>query len=115
MKALLLALIVLTTMVQTSFAQTVTVMSWNIRLNTPRDGVNAWPNRKDWLARIVADNQTDIAGFQEVLAGQLEDLKERLKDMDAYGVGRDDGKAAGEFSPIFYRRDRFELQEKSTF
>jgi endonuclease/exonuclease/phosphatase family metal-dependent hydrolase len=35
--------------------------------------------------------------------------------MDVYGVGRDDGKNAGEFTPIFFRRDRFELLEKSTF
>jgi endonuclease/exonuclease/phosphatase family metal-dependent hydrolase len=35
--------------------------------------------------------------------------------METYGVGRDDGKNGGEFSPIFYRRDRFELLEKSTF
>lgn len=95
-------------------AQTVNVMTWNIRFNNPRDGVNAWPNRKDWLAEIIVSNKIDIAGFQEVLVDQYDDLKQRLTEMDAYGVGRDDGQAAGEFAPIFFRRDRFELQAKST-
>src|SRR5262249_5421764 len=35
-------------------------------------------------------------------------------EMEAYGVGRDDGKNAGEFSPIFFRKNRFDLIDKST-
>lgn len=115
MKSVLLAISISMTVTQIAVAQSVTVMSWNIRYNNPDDGVNAWPHRKDWVAEIISENKVDIAGFQEVLVGQLEDLKQRLPEMDAYGVGRDDGQAAGEFSPIFYRRDRFELLEKSTF
>ena len=115
MKSVLLAISISMIVTQIAVAQSVTVMSWNIRYNNPDDGVNAWPHRKDWVAEIISENKVDIAGFQEVLVGQLEDLKQRLPEMDAYGVGRDDGQAAGEFSPIFYRRDRFELLEKSTF
>lgn len=92
-----------------------TVMTWNIRYNNPDDGVNAWPHRKDWVAEIVVQNEIDVAGFQEVLHGQFDDLKSRLPNMDSYGVGRDDGKLAGEFCPIFWRKERFELLAKSTF
>lgn len=91
------------------------VMSWNVRYNNPRDGDNAWPNRKDWVGEITVENNVDIAGLQEVQFGQLGDLKERLPDMAVYGVGRDDGKQGGEFVPIFYRRSRFELLDKATF
>lgn len=115
MKTVLLTLLICMTITQIALAQSVTVMSWNIRYNNPGDGVNAWPHRKDWVAEIISGNNIDIAGFQEVLVGQFEDLKQRLPDMEAYGVGRDDGKVSGEFSPIFFRRDRFELLEKSTF
>ena len=115
MKSLLFALLGCMTIPQIAVAQTLTVMSWNIRYNNPGDGLNAWPHRKDWVAEIISGNKIDIAGFQEVLVGQFEDLKQRLPDMEAYGVGRDDGKAAGELSPVFFRRDRFELLEKSTF
>ena len=115
MKPLLFAFVILAAVGQEALAQSLNAMTWNIRYNNPDDGVNAWPNRKDWVAEIIIKNKVDIAGFQEVLVGQLEDLKVRLPEMDVYGVGRDDGKNAGEFTPIFFRKDRFELVEKSTF
>lgn len=115
MKTILLASVFAIAIMNVATAQSISVMSWNIRYNNPGDGVNAWPHRKDWVAEIISGNKVDIAGFQEVLAGQFDDLKQRLPEMEAYGVGRDDGKMAGEFSPVFYRRDRFELIEKSTF
>lgn len=113
MKQILVALLVLAVTGQEALADSLNVMSWNIRYNNPDDGVNAWPNRKDWVAEIIINNKVEIAGFQEVLVSQLEDLKLRLPEMDVYGVGRDDGKTAGEFSPIFFRRDRFELVDRS--
>lgn len=94
---------------------TLNVMTWNIRFNNPRDGENAWPNRKDWVAEIIRREKADVIGLQEVLKGQLDDLTERMPGMEAYGVGRDDGKTKGEYSPLLYRRDRFELLAKSTF
>lgn len=92
MKPLLFAFVILAAVGQEALAQSLNAMTWNIRYNNPDDGVNAWPNRKDWVAEIVIKNKVDIAGFQEVLVGQLEDLKVRLPEMDVYGVGRDDGK-----------------------
>ncbi len=115
MKRIVFCLLFLAIVVQDLGADSLNVMSWNIRYNNPSDGFNAWSNRKEWVAEIISQNSTDIAGFQEVLVGQLEDLKKSLPEMETYGVGRDDGKNGGEFSPIFYRRDRFELLEKSTF
>jgi endonuclease/exonuclease/phosphatase family metal-dependent hydrolase len=95
--------------------QSLKVMSWNVRYDNPRDGVNAWKHRKDWVAEIITTQNVDVAGLQEVLLGQLNDLKKRLPEMDAYGVGRDDGKTRGEFAPVLFRRERFELLDKSTF
>ena len=115
MKLSFLIVMLLLTTQNSAIAQNVTAMTWNIRYNNPGDGLNSWPHRKDWVAEIITANKVDIAGFQEVLVGQYEDLKQSLPDMEAYGVGRNDGKVAGEFSPVFFRRDRFELLEKSTF
>lgn len=118
MKLLPLATLTCTlTLLSSSFAlsQPAQVMTWNIRYDNPGDGVNVWRLRKDWVAEIVLREKTDIAGFQEVLAGQYKDLQQRLPEMDSYGVGRDDGKQAGEMVPIFYRRDRFELLDKGVF
>lgn len=94
---------------------TLSVMSWNIRYDNPRDGANAWKHRRDWVAQIIKREDADVVGLQEVLRRQFDDLKKRLPAMVAYGVGRDDGKTRGEFAPILFRRKRFQLLEKSTF
>jgi endonuclease/exonuclease/phosphatase family metal-dependent hydrolase len=94
----------------------VRVMSYNIRYNNPDDGINAWPNRKDHVAEMIGSRyQVDLAGLQEALKGQIDDLATRLPEYAWIGVGREDGKEQGEFTPIFYRKDRFELLESGTF
>jgi endonuclease/exonuclease/phosphatase family metal-dependent hydrolase len=98
-----------------SAAQSLQVMTWNIRYDNAGDGENRWRNRKDWVAEIVRREKVDLVGFQEVLAGQSKDLQDRLPEMRSYGVGRDDGKNAGEMVPIFYRQERFELLDQGTF
>ncbi len=90
------------------------VMTFNIRYNNPNDGVNAWPNRKALAAGAILERDNDIIGMQEVLKSQLNDLDSLLFDYDWCGVGRDDGKNAGEFTPIFFLKDRFENLGDST-
>ena len=93
----------------------VRVMSFNIRYNTPDDGEDAWPNRKDMVAGVIQFHRADFAGLQEALLEQIEDLETRLPDYEWFGVGRADGITEGEYTPIFYRPDRFELIEYDTF
>lgn len=95
---------------------TLTVMSFNIRFDNPDDGINAWPNRKDHVADMIGNRYpSDIIGLQEALKHQIDELQDRLPGYSWIGVGRDDGKERGEFSPIFYRTGRFELIETDTF
>ncbi len=92
------------------------VMSYNIRYNNPGDGINAWPHRKDHVAEMIGDKyKADFAGLQEARKEQIDDLVERLPDYDWFGVGRDDGWQGGEFTPIFYRKDCFQLLQTDTF
>ena len=93
----------------------VRVMTFNIRYNNPNDGEHAWPNRKERVASVVRFHAVDLLGVQEALRGQVDDLQQSLPEFSWIGVGRDDGKDAGEFAPIFYRRDRFELVDNGTF
>ena len=90
-------------------------MSFNIRYDEPRDGVNAWPNRKQKVADVIRFHKADLVGLQEALVGQLEDLERSLPAFSRCGVGRTDGKREGEFSAILYRKDRFKLLECKTF
>ncbi|MBN1155054.1 endonuclease/exonuclease/phosphatase family protein [candidate division KSB1 bacterium] len=91
------------------------VMTFNIRFDNPRDGENAWIYRNDNVASMIRFHKADIAGLQEALYSQIEFLESRLFEYGWIGVGRDDGERAGEFSPIFYRTDRFHLLEQGTF
>jgi len=91
------------------------VMTFNIRLDVASDSLNSWQYRKDVAAQAVRTNDIDILGMQEVLANQMNDLKERLPEYAAVGVGRDDGVDRGEFSPLFYKKDKFTEIESGTF
>ncbi len=95
-------------------AESLRVMTFNIRYNNPADGENAWPHRKDSVAALI-DRHADVAGLQEATFEQIQDLRERLPEFEIYGVGREDGKEKGEFSPVFFRRSRLELVSGGTF
>lgn len=98
-----------------SEAAPIRVMTFNIRLDLGSDGANAWPNRKALVAALIRHEAPDLLGMQEVLLGQKHDLEATLPGYGMVGVGRDDGREAGEFSPLAFRRDRFKLLESGTF
>lgn len=90
------------------------VATYNLRLNTADDGVNAWPHRKDAVRELIRYHQIDLLGTQEGYAEQLEDLTGSTGY--AYvGVGRDDGQRAGEHSAIVYRTERFTVLAHGDF
>lgn len=91
------------------------VMTFNIRYNNPGDGINAWPNRKEWVAKLIRFHDADVVGVQEALYGMLADLDTLLPEYSRVGVGRKDGMNAGEFSAILYKRNRIEMLENKTF
>lgn len=95
--------------------QDLRVMTFNIRLDIPSDGANAWAYRKANVAALIAREAPDILGMQEVLLNQKRDIEVGLPGYVIVGVGRDDGREAGEFSPLAWRRDRFEMLRSGTF
>ena len=90
------------------------VASYNIRLNTPNDGINAWPNRKDDVKALIQYHDFDIFGTQEGFYEQLQDLCE-MPEYAYFGAGRDDGMNGGEHSAIFYKTSRFSVVESGNF
>ena len=89
--------------------------TFNIRYDNPADSLNNWQYRKDNVAEFIKKQGIDIVGMQEVLYNQLEDLKSRLPEYAEVGVGREDGKTKGEYAPLFYKKDRFEVLDSNTF
>jgi len=90
------------------------VMTFNIRYNEPRDGINAWANRQTKVADVIRFHKADLIGVQEALHLQLQDLEKLLPDYAWCGVGRN-GESEGEFSAILFRKSRFRLLETKTF
>jgi endonuclease/exonuclease/phosphatase family metal-dependent hydrolase len=95
--------------------QEVKVMSYNIRLDVKSDGENQWDKRKDKVAALMNYYEADFIGGQEVQHHQLQYLIEHLNGYAYIGVGRDDGKEAGEYSCIFYKKDKYDVLEQNTF
>lgn len=96
-------------------AQNIKVISYNIRFNNPNDGVNAWPNRSNQVAALLDFHDVDVFGLQEALLGQIEDIQALLPKMKWIGVGRDDGKKAGEYSPLFYDAEKYTAVKEGWF
>ena len=93
----------------------VRVMTFNIRYDNPADSLDNWAYRKDRAAKAIRFYDADIVGTQEVLHNQLEDLRQRLPSYEVIGVGREDGKEKGEYSALWYRKDRFTAKESGWF
>jgi len=90
------------------------VMTYNIRVAID-EGINSWENRKELVASVIKTHGADIFGVQEALKSQVDDLAKLLPGFAWVGVGRDDGAEAGEYAAIFYKKERFEVLEDSTF
>ena len=94
----------------TSPESPVKVMSYNIRYDNPADSANAWPNRKERVVSLISFYEPDFLGTQEALPHQVQYLDEQLENMGRIGQGREGGEE-GEFSALYYNRQRFELVE----
>jgi endonuclease/exonuclease/phosphatase family metal-dependent hydrolase len=98
------------------FTQTnLNIMSYNIRYDITTSNASAWTERHTAISSQISSYNADIIGMQEVLVHQRQQLLADLPAFASVGVGRDDGIDAGEFSPIFYKTDRFQLLVSSTF
>lgn len=97
------------------FSQDLKVMTYNIRLSVDSDKENSWNNRKDDALALMSYYHPDYFGVQEAIPQQMIDIKTNLKDYDFVGVGRDDGKNQGEYSAIFYDKNKFEVTKSGTF
>lgn len=99
----------------TGYSQSLKIMTYNIRLNTTSDGVNAWPNRKEKVFELIKKHSPDAFGVQEAVPEQMQDLAAALQDYAYVGVGRDDGKQKGEYTAIFYKKIRLKIVKNDSF
>jgi endonuclease/exonuclease/phosphatase family metal-dependent hydrolase len=91
------------------------VMSFNIRYGTADDGENSWPKRREQLFSLLREQQADVIGLQEALHGQIDEILEAVPGYAYVGVGRADGRQAGEYAAILFRTGRLNVRRSDTF
>ncbi|NIK90609.1 endonuclease/exonuclease/phosphatase family protein [Mangrovimonas sp. CR14] len=96
-------------------SQELKVMTYNIKLDYPKEGENSWTNRKPFFINQIKFHEPDVMGVQEAMPNQMKDMSLLLPEYASLGVGRDDGKDEGEYSAIFYKKKKFKVLESSTF
>jgi endonuclease/exonuclease/phosphatase family metal-dependent hydrolase len=94
------------------------VLTWNILHGTERGRPwtqYGWPERKKAIETALSAVKPDILCVQEALEEQGKFLAEILPGHRHIGVGRDDGRSAGEHCSIFFDHTRFEELKSGTF
>ena len=96
-------------------AQEIKVMTYNIKYDKVSDTVNNWNDRKEAMIDLIKNYEASFIGTQEVLHRQLAYIDSSLTDFSYVGVGRDDGKQKGEYSPILFDTTRYKVLKHKTF
>lgn len=90
------------------------IMSFNIRCANV--GNDTWEDRIDIVTQSIIDGNPDSVGVQEATPEWMETLNKTLGEKYSYvGVGRDDGDNEGEYSAIFYLKDKYNVVDSGTF
>lgn len=96
-------------------AQSLKLMSFNVRTAAIDDGENRWELRRDAAAEMLRREAPDCFGVQEAVDFQRDFFLEKLPRYKAVGKGRNDGSDEGEHMSIFYDSDRFDLCKSGDF
>ena len=93
------------------------IISFNVRYSSAPeiDGDNRWELRRDAAVKMVAQQKPLAMGLQEACPDQIDFLDLNLTGYKHIGVGRDDGKRAGEMMAIYYDTTRLTLLDSGTF
>jgi endonuclease/exonuclease/phosphatase family metal-dependent hydrolase len=95
-------------------AVTLTVITLNLRFNTPKDGPHAWPHRREAVGTLLRERAPDVIGTQEGLAAQLEELEQALPGYRSFGVARG-SPWQDEHCRVFFRSNRLRLRQHGDF
>lgn len=89
------------------------VMSFNVLCYG--DAENDIDFRLNKVSTVIGNYKPDTFGLQEAHITWINHICKELPEYDYVGVGREDGKDGGEFSPVFYLREKFEVIDKGNF
>ena len=97
-----------------SAADTLRVMTFNVRYPAQGDGANVWENRKDLLVDTIRRHNPDVMGTQELFHSQGQSIVEKLPHYAWFGVSRR-GNQQDEHMGVFYRKDRLKVIDSGNY
>ncbi len=90
------------------------IMSFNIRCANV--GNETWQDRIGIVCQTILESGADSIGLQEAHTDWMKVLRKELSGKyGIIGIGRDDGKDAGEHSAILYLKEKYELKDTGNF
>lgn len=97
------------------YGQEVSVMTFNIRYDNPNDGEDQWSERRAEVVELIKTYNPSVFGLQEAVKHQVDYVDSSMVNFAFVGVGRDDGKTKGEYSPVFYDSTLYQMIDSGTF
>lgn len=115
MKRILLFTFFLVVINWQSFGSDLKIITYNVRVDIPQAGDLSWNARKTEVIELLQFYEADIFCLQEALLSQVNDIAAYMPGYDWVGVGRDNGVTLGEYTPIFYNSQKYQLKEQGWF
>jgi endonuclease/exonuclease/phosphatase family metal-dependent hydrolase len=95
-------------------ADTLRVMTFNVRLPMASDGPERWDARRDLFVKTIRDARPDVFGTQELYKAQGDYVVAKLPGYAWFGMGRKGGDG-DEHMGVFYRRDALRVLDSGNF
>ena len=95
-------------------ADTLRVMTFNVRLPLASDGPERWEARRDLFVQTIREQHPDVFGTQELYKEQGDYVVAKLPDYAWFGMGRKGGDD-DEHMGVFYRRDVLRVLDSGNF
>jgi endonuclease/exonuclease/phosphatase family metal-dependent hydrolase len=95
-------------------AETLRVMTFNVRYPEKRDGADRWELRQDTLLRTIRLKNPDVFGTQELFYIQGEHIVRNLPEYEWFGNSRR-GNREDEHMGVFYKPARLRVIEAGNF
>ena len=95
-------------------AQSLRVMSFNVRYPSKSDGPDLWELRRELLVETIRRHAPDVIGTQELFHEQGEYIVAEMPEFAWFGVSRR-GNQEDEHMGVFYRKDTLEVVSSGNF
>ena len=93
-------------------ATKLTVATINIRVDSKKDSLNRWGQRKQRLYDFVCQQNLDVIGMQEVYPQAMNDI---CKGLSGYAIVKRENKEKRADAPILYKKSAYKKIAQGTF